>query len=249
MNITAIVHIYNEEYLLPFWIEHHRHIFSHVIFIDYHSTDKSLDIIRQQAPSWEIRTTTTSQWDAKSDDDEVVEIERTISGFKIALNITDFFLPGSSIEDLVNGGDVQKLHVFTVCSSNETDNEPSSIDELLQGVERAQPEIRGFRFLHSREDGNYYLGRHDTRHPATWSKASIVWFGFYPWTEKMIQRKLQFAKKLSQCDINIGAGLQHLWSRTEMEERHHKYCTEMPKLNAYPALQRDIQSFIDTYLS
>lgn len=241
--------MFNEEYLLPFWIEHHRRIFSHVIFIDYHSTDKSLDIIRQQAPTWEIRTTTTSQWDAKRDDDEVMEIERSISGFKIALNITDFFLPGSSIEELVNKGDVQKLHVFTVCSSNETDNEPSTMCEILQNIERAQPEIRGYRFLHSREDGKYHLGRHDSYHLAIWSKAAIVWLGFYPWTERMIQRKLQFAKKMSQCDINMGAGLQHLWSRKEMEERHHKCCREMPALDAYPALQHNIQSFIDTYLS
>jgi hypothetical protein len=249
LSITAIVHIYNEEYLLPFWIEHHMRIFSHVVFIDYHSTDQSLEIIRRMAPAWEIRTTRTPQWDAKSDDDEVMDIERSISGFKIALNITDFFLPGSSIEDLFGGGDVQRLHVFTVCSSNETDNEPSSIRELLRGVERAQPELRGHRYLHSREDGNYTLGRHDTRHPATWSKASIVWLGFYPWTERTIQRKLQIRQKLSQCDINIGAGLQHLWSKAEMEERHHKYCKEMPTLDAYPALQRDIQSFIDTYVS
>jgi hypothetical protein len=33
--ITVISHIFNEEYLLPFWLEHHRTIFDHGIIIDY----------------------------------------------------------------------------------------------------------------------------------------------------------------------------------------------------------------------
>jgi hypothetical protein len=247
--ITAIVHMFNEEYLLPLWIEHHKHVFSHVIFIDYRSTDKSVEIIREMAPTWEIRTTRTTEWAAQKDDEEVVDIERTISGFKIALNITDFFLPGCSIEELTQMAPIQRLHVFTVCSSNENDEEGKSLRDILKGIERAVPEKRGTRILHSMEDGNYYLGRHDTRHPTTWSKASIVWFGFYPWTEKMIQRKLQFAQNLSSGDINIGAGLQHLWSRSEMIEKHSAYCKEIPLLDSYPILRRDIQSFIDTYLS
>jgi len=32
-------HIYNEEYLLPFWLKHHKKIFDHGVIIDNFSTD------------------------------------------------------------------------------------------------------------------------------------------------------------------------------------------------------------------
>lgn len=241
MSITAIVHIYNEEYLLPFWIKHHQHFFSHVIFIDYDSTDKSVETIKTLAPEWEVRTTkTTGKWGAKLDDDEVMEIEREVSGFKIALNITDFFIPSKPLDEILNDGPLQKLHVFIVCSSKGEDN-PTTIHDIMSGIERAQPEIRGYRFLHSHEDGNYQLGRHDSWHPGVWANAHIVWLGFYPWNERAIQRKLQFKERLSQSDINMGAGVQHLWPREEMEQKHLDYTEKLPILEKYPVLQKALQ--------
>lgn len=50
MSITVISHVYNEEYLIPFWLEHHKHMFSHGIIIDYNSTDRTLDIVREICP-------------------------------------------------------------------------------------------------------------------------------------------------------------------------------------------------------
>ena len=47
MKLTVISGIYNEEYLLPFWLEHHRKIFDHGVIVDWHSTDRSLEIIRE----------------------------------------------------------------------------------------------------------------------------------------------------------------------------------------------------------
>jgi hypothetical protein len=44
---TVISHFYNEEYMLPWWLKHHRQYFDHGILIDYGSTDKSLDIIKK----------------------------------------------------------------------------------------------------------------------------------------------------------------------------------------------------------
>ena len=52
--ITVISHFFNEEYLLPFWLEHHSKIFDHGIMIDYCSTDRSVEIIRKFCPSWTI---------------------------------------------------------------------------------------------------------------------------------------------------------------------------------------------------
>lgn len=54
MNSTVLIHIYNEEYLLPFWLNHHKNIFNHGIIIDYRSTDKSIEIYKQICPNWDI---------------------------------------------------------------------------------------------------------------------------------------------------------------------------------------------------
>ena len=43
---TVLCHFYNEEWILPFWLKHHREIFDHGIMIDYNSTDRSVEIIR-----------------------------------------------------------------------------------------------------------------------------------------------------------------------------------------------------------
>ena len=40
---TCLIHIYNEEYLLPFWLYHHKDMFDDILIIDYRSNDKSID--------------------------------------------------------------------------------------------------------------------------------------------------------------------------------------------------------------
>lgn len=49
---TVLCHFYNEEYLLPWWLKHHRSMFDHGALIDHGSTDNSLDICRQLVPEW-----------------------------------------------------------------------------------------------------------------------------------------------------------------------------------------------------
>lgn len=36
-KITVLMHIYNEEYLLPFWLNHHKNIFDHGVIVNYDS--------------------------------------------------------------------------------------------------------------------------------------------------------------------------------------------------------------------
>ena len=52
MNKTVLTHFYNEEYLLPWWLDHHKKYFDHGILIDYASTDKSVEIIKEICPTW-----------------------------------------------------------------------------------------------------------------------------------------------------------------------------------------------------
>jgi hypothetical protein len=41
MKTTILTNIFNEEYLLPFWLNHHKNMFDKIISIDYHSTKKN----------------------------------------------------------------------------------------------------------------------------------------------------------------------------------------------------------------
>jgi len=87
---TVICHFYNEEHLLPWWLTHHKNIFDHGIMIDYYSTDRSMEIIREICPTWEIRYTRNKYFDSIPIDEEVMRIERMLGGWRMALNVTEF---------------------------------------------------------------------------------------------------------------------------------------------------------------
>lgn len=83
MSLTLISHFWNEEFLLPYWLRQHYPLFDHGVLIDYASTDRSLEIIRELAPSWEVRPSANPWFDARDCDAEVMTIEREFAGWKI----------------------------------------------------------------------------------------------------------------------------------------------------------------------
>src|SRR5688572_9724126 len=91
MTLTLISHFYNEEFLLPFWILHHSNIVDHAILIDSNATDNSRRIIQELAPKhWEVRNSRNNDFDASICDQQVMDIERGITGWKVVLNTTEF---------------------------------------------------------------------------------------------------------------------------------------------------------------
>ena len=54
---TLITHIFNEEYLLPFWLHHHKDMFDEIVIIDYNSTDNSIEICKNIYPRCQIINT------------------------------------------------------------------------------------------------------------------------------------------------------------------------------------------------
>ena len=87
---TVLSHFYNEEYLLPWWLKHHRKIFDHGIMVDYDSTDRSRDIIRELCPTWEIVTSRHRQFECMLIDQEIADLEANLSGWRMCLNTTEF---------------------------------------------------------------------------------------------------------------------------------------------------------------
>ena len=102
----------NEEYLLPFWIKHHRALFDHGVMINHHSTDNSCDIVRTLAPDWELISSQNQEWDTLDEDLEFMTHEARFEGWKITLNTTEFLCAQSldAVEARVLEGDLQGVH-------------------------------------------------------------------------------------------------------------------------------------------
>src|SRR5262245_6333078 len=91
-RLRVICRFRNEEVYLPYWLGHHARLFDHGILIDYGSTDRSRAIIRELAPTWEVRPSRNEVFHSLSIDAEVMDVEREVSGWKVCLNVTEFLL-------------------------------------------------------------------------------------------------------------------------------------------------------------
>jgi hypothetical protein len=90
MRKTVVAQCYNEEFLLPWWLEHHKHVFDHGIIVDYHSTDRTREIIKDICPTWEVRPSRNAHFNGNDVDAEIMDIEKTLDGWRMAMNITEF---------------------------------------------------------------------------------------------------------------------------------------------------------------
>lgn len=101
-----ISHVRNEEYILPWWLAHHKTKFDHGVIIDYDSTDRTREIIKEICPTWQIFQSRNKEFGALDADLEVIDLERMIQNqfprcWMIALNATEFLI-----------GDTSKLEVI-----------------------------------------------------------------------------------------------------------------------------------------
>jgi hypothetical protein len=213
MNSTVICHFYNEEYLLPFWLMHHKDIFDHGILIDYRSTDTSVEIIKKIVPKWEVISSVNKEFKAQRVDEEVMAVERKIKGIKICLNITEFLI----CKNLKKIFDPTEKHVFAierVTMVQKWDFFKKIKNPIWSSRYygfRGDNKINGlYRFVHNCSDGQYTLGRHSTLHNHMMTEdAIILWYGFSPFNLKVVKRKLQIKSKIPKSDFSKGYGFQH----------------------------------------
>ena len=229
MNLTVISHIFNEEYLLPFWLEYHKRIFSNGIIIDYCSTDETCNIIKRICPHWEIIKTVnvnidgTPNFEAGLIDAEVIQLEKRISGFKIALNITEWLLLSNKIENFTDYLKPDNCYLFQAyqCMSEKNNHYPTSTVEFLSDITKIQKSshFRGVRILHDRNGLDYILGRHNrngTDNNVNCEEGIILWTGYYPFNEDVLKRKLQIKKNIPQSDVVGRLGFHHMVGREQM---------------------------------
>jgi hypothetical protein len=227
---TLLSHFYNEEYLLPYWLKHHRQYFDHGILINYNSTDNSVNIIKELCPTWDIIDSVNSTFDAKLADIEIMEHESRVNGFKISLNITEFIIGNFGILDnIVNNTQLIIPSYLMVdelpFDSNELNPDISILNQRTFGLDNSIDKPEGHR--PSRSFHNYIVQYNVGRHfytPNT-NDFRIVWYGFSPWNEHQIKRKLQIKPKISDNDIYVTKwGLGHYnMTRENLQELYEKW--------------------------
>lgn len=223
MRKTLLTTFFNEEYLLPWWLEHHKKHFDHGVLVDYNSTDRSVGIIREICPTWEIIPSRNAEFDAKLCDEEVIDIERSIEGWKVCMNITEFLIGDYSIMD-----DVPDQGIRIPCSvmvDTNPDDIPTHDKPLVEqksfGIKYSDggTQIRRPRIIHNRKSEEYPLGRHYSDYDT--NKMQVLWYGWAPFTEEVIARKLQIQTRIPETDKMRGYGAEHLVNRDELIRNYH----------------------------
>jgi hypothetical protein len=238
MEKTVICHFYNEEFLLPWWLKHHKHIFDHGIMINYHSTDCSVDIIREICPHWEIRYSRNKEFHAERIDLEVMDYEQNIQGWRMALNVPEFLYGNTDHLDHEQHApqDVEhpeNLHFhignYVFVDMEDTAKHPAHIyhdqplhDRRYWGY--VESNYEGWQSPHgstrrlSRSIHNYprkypEFGRHFPQVKPDFDDLVIFYYGWADISEQGVKRKLQIKDKI---DLKEFAGCHHDKTKEQM---------------------------------
>ncbi|HDR7364181.1 hypothetical protein COM21_12220 [Bacillus toyonensis] len=247
IRTTLISHFYNEEYLLPWWLMHHTKLFDHGILINRGSTDRSVEICRQFAPNWEVRDSKVPEFDAILVDQEVMDIEKEVNGWKMVLNTTEF-LCCIDKEAFFLSLSLLGQNMYLIRMIMMIDDPDYGYKDPRYGLPLVKQRYHGIfsdkpigvffgRFIHNHVHGNYTTGRHSTK--LIFSRylypAFILKFFYSPWTDRMRKRKLQIAPTLSEASAqqynlkdHYGTSLDHL------ELLYKKYAKETQDLRLNP---------------
>jgi hypothetical protein len=270
---TVLTHFWNEELLLPYWISHHRRLFDYGILIDNGSTDRSAQICRELAPDWLVLPSKFPDFDSILMDHEVMQYESCLRGFKICLNVSEFLLTAKPLEqietDLIresNGGPTGKFTSAAImvdtCPSDPPFNErvplflqkSTGILETPDNKElRASLELpllsRG-RFYHNFPIGGYRPGRHSSEFSQGGPPCSdllVLWFGYSPWSQPFIDRKLAIGPRVSDVDRRFSRGWHHTNETRELlVARQNRMANHSAPLLLLPQFQFALDDFLST---
>lgn len=242
---TIITHFYNEEYLLPWWIKHHRNLFDNGIMINYASTDRSVEICKELCPeNWTIVDSKNEFFEAEAVDQEVKNYEATVKGYKIALNTTEFLFTPKPISEIINGREEEStiFRTYGVCMVDNFSDELPSYDKHLfeqkhhgmirdyqaydmnSGYQQNHYNTLFGRLLHNHECGPYTSGRHPYNVESSCvhlNNVFILKYKFSPWNDFTKKRIQQFKSKIPKVDSDQGRGTQHLRSEEEYIDEYN----------------------------
>ena len=215
MKKIIFSHFYNEEYLLPWWLNHHKKYFDHGVMINYASTDNSIDIIKRICPTWDIVDSRNLHFTAYDVDREVEYYMNFYdnSVWKIALNTTEFLI-GDYTWLNSNNGNLLIPCLYFVDDTPNRDSNTLSYDVPLWEVLKTgldyplTIDFRGSRLMHTENVIYPTLGRHFKR-LVNCQNFVIFNYGFAPMTTEFKNRKLQIQHKIPDSDRLCGNGGNH----------------------------------------
>lgn len=216
--------------MLPWFLNHHKHIFDHGVMIDYHSTDRSVEIIKEICPTWDIVTSRNKDFQADKIDTEVNDIEAGIEGWKICLNVTEHLIGDYS----VMGNTPAQLFVpsvfFVDCDRERT---------VTHDLPLYEQKTDGFMYKDSNKDFLERRSRslHNTaiEYPANstqlcmapgrhWNvynthDLAIFYYGWCPFDAGQVGRKLQIQTQIPLIDRQLNRGFHHITNKETLEYR------------------------------
>lgn len=253
MKIHLLTHVFNEQLLLPVWIEWHKQFCDAFTIVNHQSTDNSMAIAVRELPyGSSIINTQMNDFSAGQLDVEMMEIERSIQTpdtLKLILNVTEFlFIPNfkEKIQNLfkTNPG-AQAFGIRSICMVDKELNQPfNSPLDRTHGYMDYKCETRRRRYIHNQPDGQYQLGRHAVNLAyANISDFYLLWFGYSPWPECK-QRKLQIQTRRTQFDIQNRLGFEHDITEVQLEENYKQHLNRSGDLLLDPVFKNLYHSLI-----
>lgn len=232
MKKTLISHFYNEEYMLPWFLNHHKQIFDHGIMIDYHSTDHSVDVIKEICPTWDIITSRNNDFQADMIDVEVNELERGITGWKICLNVTEQLIGDYTVMNTDAPNEIYVPSIFMVDTEYQTRtaNPDSPLYEQYRNGFSFRDSDRDFLERRSRRLHNTNIpypiqstrecmapGRHYNVYSNM--DLAILYYGWCPFDQGQLSRKLQIQTQIPLIDRQLNRGFHHITNRETLTYR------------------------------
>ena len=251
VSIGSVVHIHNEELLIPHWIAHHQHLYEKMVFIDHHSTDMSLELIGAMAPEAIVVPSRLSEFDAQLVDDEVMGVEEEYlnTDYKITSNITEFMwhddLQGLLYENKEFEAIGFKAYMMVDKDLSLPLDGPLWKDRHNGYLDNETAlNSRRWRFIHRMEHGHYGLGRHhvnlkDIKNP-DWT---ILFASFSPWPQA-IPRKMQIQHRIPERDKRIGSGIQHMQNLQTLDNFYRSELVKSSDLLLDKTFARNYNSYI-----
>jgi nucleoside-diphosphate-sugar epimerase/2-polyprenyl-3-methyl-5-hydroxy-6-metoxy-1,4-benzoquinol methylase len=239
-------HFYNEEMLLKQWIRHHAPLFDSAVLINHHSTDSSVEIIRQEAPdNWNIVLSGTKVFCPYYTDSEVASYENSFQNddWRLALTTTEFlFQTGlrrkenpifSTIDPDASALRFPALTVIDGSSCGFLNMQQSLVQQrnacyipnsgTLDSTSERYLHGQYNRFMHKIRDINpYMLGRHEINHPYVVRNGFILKYMYSPYPE-FCDRKLQIKHKIMKEHKEQNLGFQHLVEYNDLSEQIVKH--------------------------
>lgn len=181
----------NEEILLPSWLTHHKKLFTHGVIVDNDSCDRSVEIIKEFCPTWEVVQVKTHR---NLDIEKMQELESKYDGWKCVLNVSEFLVIDDLERYLREFEKNHPDHVGVQCSGIVISDRPGehSLEQFKNlnliltkdfgrreegtnvSCESFSPGAKSFqlgdpnavyrrRIIHKSKTGEYGPGRHTTR--------------------------------------------------------------------------------------